>query len=106
MNPVNEGDRNEKIDSATRTRMLTVSLAGMTWVTATAALMYITGLFNTTTALAVGPGGSLLLFGGYLVTSRVVEVPDVYKGYLPADDPVLIFAVTMVVTTVVWAVWK
>lgn len=101
-----EASQSDQLDTATRTRMLTLTVAAMTWATATAGLMQVTGLFNAVTALAVGPGISFLAFCGYLYASRSGAIPEQYEGKFPFDDPVLALVVTILVTSIFWAIWK
>jgi len=68
--------QSSQLDSAAKTRMLTLAAAVAAWTTSTATSMYSTGFFDVRTALVVGPGISIIMFCAYIAVTKLAEVSN------------------------------
>lgn len=74
-----------EVSGPEKTRMLTLTLAAMTWVTTTGILMYVTELLGRRPAVKLATWPSIILFFGYIVISRA---PGFAKAALVLQETV------------------
>jgi len=74
-----------EVSGQEQTRMMTLTMSAMTWVTAVAILMYVTELLNRRLAVELAVWTSLLLWIGYTTISRA---PALAKGALGIQNMV------------------
>lgn len=105
-----EAIADSEVSGPARVRMLTLTLALMTWLAATAVLLFVTDVIGTRKAVRIGVFPGVFAFGAYLVISRAPtiarHVQRLRGATVRLDEGrfVMAFVVTILVTTVVWGV--
>lgn len=95
----------DALDEPTRTRMLTLAISAMAWMSSVSILLYVTGIWTKQGSIAIGVGVGLLTFIAYQILIRWPAVASWFDDGVPMDNAPTVIALTMILVTLVWIIW-